>query len=413
MKLTRNDCIALDQKDPLGKCRKRFRIPSDTIYLDGNSLGALSVETASSLTHTVEYEWGHELIQSWNKAGWFELPSRLGDRIGAIIGAEAGQVVVCDNTSINLFKALHTALAINQGRHRLLAHKGDFPTNLYIIQGAATSCGREISVELQDNERDIAACFDHDVAVAVLSQVNYKTGAILDMEKISQAAHKYGVLVIWDLCHSAGVLPVALDQHEADFAVGCTYKYLNGGPGAPAYIYAASRLHAHLTHPLAGWWSHADPFAFSHHYTPSAGIKRMLSGTQPVLSLRGVGCGLDTFAGISIADIRAKSIALCKLFIDLVRQECTGFELNVVGPENAIDRGSHVSVAFKHGYGVVQAMIEKGVVGDFRAPDLMRFGFAPLYIGFAQVWDAVAILKQCLIEEAWLNPKYNRLAIVT
>ena len=413
MNLTRSDCIARDKQDPLNACRSRFNIASDTIYLDGNSLGAMSQQASSSLLHTVEYEWGHDLIRSWNKAGWFELPSTLGDRIGTLIGADAGQVVVCDNTSINLFKALHSALAINHGRNRLLAHKGDFPTDLYIIHGAATSCGREISVELQDDERNIEACFDHDVAVAVLSQVNYKTGALLDMEQVNRSAREYGVLVIWDLCHSAGVLPVALDQYGADFAVGCTYKYLNGGPGSPAYIYAARRHHANLTHPLSGWWSHVEPFAFSHQYTPAAGIKRMLSGTQPVISLRGVGCGLDTFSGTSIKDIRAKSSALCQLFIDLIRQECAGHELTVVGPEDMINRGSHVSIAFKHGYSIVQAMIAKGVVGDFRAPDLMRFGFAPLYVGFTQVWDAVAVLKQCLLEEAWLDPKYNRPAAVT
>ncbi|MGI9318291.1 MAG: kynureninase [bacterium] len=413
MSITRSDCIALDREDLLGEYRDRFVAPENTIYLDGNSLGVLPCATLPSLTRTVELEWGQDLIQSWNKAGWFELPSTLGNRIGTLIGADSGQVVVSDNTSINLFKAINAVLGINLSRHRLLAHKGEFPTDLYIIQSAAASCGREVSVELYENEQDIAGYFNQDVAVAVLSQVNYKTGAILNMERINRAARDQGILVIWDLCHSAGILPVELDLHQADFAVGCTYKYLNGGPGSPAFVYAATRHHHHMTQPLSGWWSHADPFAFSHQYTPSVGIKRMLSGTQSVLSMRGVECGLDTFADISIHDIRGKSMSLCGLFIQLVEQECAGFGLNIAGPDVVDERGSHVSIAFEHGYSVVQAMIDRGVVGDFRAPDLMRFGFAPLYISFTQIWDAVAVLNQCLLDKAWLDPKYNRVATVT
>ena len=413
MTLTLSDCIALDRQDPLSDCRDRFLIPKEIIYLDGNSLGALSTATLPSLTHTVGHEWGHDLIQSWNKAGWFELPSSLGDRIGALVGAAPGQVVVCDNTSINLYKTLHAALGINRARHRIIAHKGDFPTDLYVIEGVAASCGREVSIELYDDEQDIPRHFDNDAAVVVLSQINYKTSALLDMARINQAARAHGVLVIWDLCHSAGVFPVELDLHQTDFAVGCTYKYLNGGPGAPAYVYAAKRHHSALTQPLSGWWSHADPFAFSHQYAPAQGIKRMLSGTQPILSMRGVECGLDTFSGVKMDDVRVKSMSLCNLFIELIRQECADFELEVVGPKSMEARGSHVSIAFKHGYSVVQAMVESGVVGDFRAPNLMRFGFAPLYISHRQVWDAVEVLKQCLREEAWRNPKYNRVAAVT
>ena len=413
MTLTRNDCIALDHQDPLSDCRDRFLIPEKIIYLDGNSLGALSETTLPSLTRTVDREWRHDLIQSWNTAGWFELPSSLGDRIGTLIGAASGQVVVCDNTSINLYKTLHAALGINRSRHRIIAHKGDFPTDLYVIEGVAASCGRDISIELYDAEQNIPQHFDHDVAVAVLSQVNYKTSALLDMARVNQAARAHGILVVWDLCHSAGVFPVELDLHQADFAVGCTYKYLNGGPGAPAFVYAASRHHSQFTQPLSGWWGHADPFGFSHQYTPAQGIKRMLSGTQPILSMRGVGCGLDTFSGIKLDDVRAKSMSLCHLFIELIRQECADFGLEVVGPDCVAARGSHVSIAFKHGYSVIQAMIERGVVGDFRAPNLMRFGFAPLYISHRQVWDAVGILKKCLREEAWRDPKYNRVAAVT
>ena len=413
MSLTRSDCIALDRQDPLADCRDRFAIPADIIYLDGNSLGALSGATLPSITKIIEQEWGHDLIQSWNKAGWFELPSTLGDRIATLIGSAPGQVVVCDNTSINLYKALHAALQINQGRHRILAHKGDFPTDLYVIEGVAAGCGRETRVELIADEQNITQHFDSDVAVAVLSQINFKTSAVLDMASVNQAARTHGVLVIWDLCHSAGVYPVELDLHQADFAVGCTYKYLNGGPGAPAFVYAAKRHHSLLAQPLSGWWSHADPFAFSQKYIPAQGIKRMLSGTQPILSMRGVECGLNTYSGVKMDDVRAKSVSLCHLFIELIKQECTEFGLEVIGPDNLEARGSHVSIAFEHGYSIVQAMIEKGVVGDFRAPNLMRFGFAPLYISHVQVWEAVDVLKQCLREKAWRNPKYNRLVTVT
>ena len=413
MKITQHDCAVLDQQDPLGYCRDRFNLAPGIIYLDGNSLGALPASAPARLQQTIDNEWGIDLIQSWNRAGWFDLPAVLGDRIGSMVGAEPGRIVVCDNTSINLIKALHATLGLNKARNRIIAHRGEFPTDLYIIQSAAESCGREISVDLLENEQDIVNQFDHDVAVAVLSQVNYKTGKLLDMAEITLAAHEAGVQVIWDLCHSAGVLPIELDRCEVDFAVGCTYKYLNGGPGAPAYIYAASAHHEAMGQPLTGWWSHSNPFDFSPQYSPAKGIKRMLSGTQPILSLRGVGCGLDTFENVSIVDLREKSVSLCSLFIRLIRQQCAGFGLEIIGPENGEKRGSHVSIAFKHGYPIVQALIEKGIVGDFRAPDLMRFGFAPLYLGYQQIWDAVAMLEHCLKQEVWNDPKYHQVASVT
>lgn len=413
MKLTAEDCIALDQQDPLGFCRDRFVVEPGRIYLDGNSLGALSTTAAHAIATTITDEWGKDLIQSWNKAGWFELPVRLGDRIGGLVGAAAGQIVVCDNTSINLYKALHAALALNPGRSRIIAHRGDFPTDLYMIQGAASSCGRPVSVELIDNEEDVARRFDDQVAVAVISQVNYKSSALQDMAAVTRAAHANGAMVVWDLCHSAGAMPLQLDQCEVDFAVGCTYKYLNGGPGSPAFVYAASRLHEKMRQPLCGWWSHQNPFDFCPDYKPANGIKRMLSGTQPILSLRGVECGLDTFQDVSMTDIRQKSMALCGLFIKLVQQECGDAGLEIIGPGAESDRGSHVSIAFTQGYPVIQAMIEQGVTGDFRAPDLMRFGFAPLYTGYAQIWNAVAILKSCVERQVWLEPRYNRVAAVT
>ena len=413
MSISLEDCIARDRADPLGFCAQRFHIDPGTIYLDGNSLGALPADTAPTVLSTTEQEWGIDLIQSWNKADWYHLPATLGDRIGRLTGAESGQIVVCDNTSINLFKCLHAALAMNPERSRIVAHKGDFPTDLYMIQGVATSASRSIETVLVEGEEDILPALDQDTAVAVVSQVNYKSGRIQDMEALSSHARDRGVILIWDLCHSVGVMPIELDRAGIDFAVGCTYKYLNGGPGAPAFVYAANRHHSKLFQPLCGWWSHASPFDFSTDYKPSAGIKRMLTGTQPVLSLRGVGCGLDTFNDIDMAMVRRKSMALCSLFIDLVNQQCEGLGISVLGPDNVSLRGSHVSLEFDQGFSVIQAMTEQGVIGDFRAPNLMRFGFAPLYISYRQVWDAVTVLRHCINKAPWNEPRYNQRSAVT
>ncbi len=413
MNISKQDCIAWDQADPLRDYRNRFIIEPGQIYLDGNSLGVLPAHTSKKIENTIQYEWGVDLIKSWNKAGWFELAGKLGDRMGELVGAAPDQIVVCDNTTINLFKAIHGALGINRQRNKIIAHKGDFPTDLYIIEGAAANAGREIQIELVEGETTICDHFSDQVAVAILSHVNYKTGALMDMEEITRRAHAAGVLVVWDLCHSAGALAVELDKCHVDFAVGCSYKYLNGGPGAPAFIYAAKQHHATMTQPLSGWWSHANPFDFSHQYVPANGIKRMLSGTQPILSLCGVSTGLDTFHGIQMDEVRKKSMALCQLFIDLVTQRCGNYGLEIIGPIHAEQRGSHVSVAFEQGYSVVQAMIEQGVTGDFRAPNLMRFGFTPLYIGYEQVWNAIEVLGDCLQREVWKDEKYDRRSLVT
>ncbi|NKB77201.1 MAG: kynureninase [Gammaproteobacteria bacterium] len=408
MNINKQDCIAFDKADPLRHCQDRFTIEPGQVYLDGNSLGALPNHTPAQIENTIKREWGVDLIKSWNKAGWFELAGVLGDRIGELVGANAGQIVVCDNTTINLFKAIHAALGINAHRNKIIAHKGDFPTDLYIIEGAAGSAGRDIQIELIDDESTMVDSFTPDVAVVVLSQVNYKSGALMDMKEITRKAHEAGILIIWDLCHSAGALSVELDECHVDFAIGCSYKYLNGGPGAPAFIYAAKQHHNVMKQPLSGWWSHSNPFDFAHQYTPAEGIKRMLSGTQPILSLCGVGAGLDTFSGVSMDSIRQKSMALCQLFMDLVTQQCSEYSLDIIGPVNSNLRGSHVSIAYEHGYPVVQAMIEQGVTGDFRAPNLMRFGFTPLYISYEQIWNAVSILKNCLDREVWKDPNYAR-----
>ena len=297
---SRDACVTRDSRDPLRGCRDRFVLPEDLIYLDGNSLGPMPRDAAGILRHTIEQEWGQDLIRSWNDAGWFDLPVRLGDRVGALIGAAPGQTVVCDTTSINLFKAIHAAIALRPERDVVIAEDESFPTDLYIVEGAMKSAGRPISRRLIGTDGpSTEALLDRRVAVAVLSQVNYRTGALLDIAAVTRQLHDAGALVVWDLCHSVGVVEIAFDLHEIDFAVGCTYKYLNGGPGSPDFIAVATAHQAAAQHPLSGWWGHAAPFAFDRDFRPDPGIKRFLCGTQPIISLRGVEAALDAMAHLT------------------------------------------------------------------------------------------------------------------
>lgn len=411
--VTEARCIARDEADPLAQCRDRFDMPDGVIYLDGNSLGPLPRSSAGLVGETLGEHWGRGLIRSWNDAGWFDLPLALGDRLGALVGAAPGQVAVCDNTSINTFKAISAAVGLNPGRNRVIACRDEFPTDLYMIQGLSGLSGGAIELVLAESADDAMARLGEDTAVVLLSQVNYRSAALLDMAAITRKIHDAGALAVWDLCHSAGALAVELDHCGADIAVGCTYKYLNGGPGSPAFIYVAERHQEAARQPLSGWWSHAKPFDFSPGFTAAAGIRRFLTGTQPILSLVAVGAGLDTFNGVSMADVRAKSLALCELFACLVRQECGSADLEVRAGGPWEGRGSHVCLSFPRGYALMQALIQHGVIGDFRAPDLMRFGFAPLYNGYHDVWRAVQILSQCLSDGCYLDPRYNRAAPVT
>ena len=411
--ITRAQCQLIDREDPMAHCAARFQLPQATVYLDGNSLGPLPSKSENFISHVVRQQWGNDLIKSWNDAQWFDLPLTLGDRIGTLIGAAPGQIVVTDNTSVNLHKCIHAALRINPQRPRIVVHKGDFPTDLYVLQGVAASLERSLEIVEVDDVDDIASAIDSNTALVMLSHVNYLTAKVQQMEKLNQSAGKLGALTLWDLSHSAGALPVELDRTQADFAVGCTYKYLNGGPGAPAYVYCAQKHHQHLFQPLTGWWGHAAPFEFDPVYQSAAGIKGMLSGTQPILSMQGISTGLDTFDGVSLSDIRNKSQSLCDLFIRLVQQQCSEWNIELLGPRQMEQRGSHVSLVFEHGYSVVQAMIDKGVIGDFRAPNVMRFGFTPLYIGYSQIWDAVEAMRSALNASPWDNPKYNKHKTVT
>ncbi len=398
--MTRDDCLQCDLDDPLAPLRAQFDLPEDVIYLDGNSLGARPKAALARAQALIAQEWGRQLISSWNKAGWYDLPRRLGNKLAPLLGAGADEVVLTDSTSINLFKVLAGALQcqarLAPSRKVIVSERGNFPTDLYMAQGLISWLARGYSLRLVDSAEEVAAAIDGDTAVLMLTHVNYRSGAMHDMQSLNRHAHEHGALVIWDLAHSVGAVPLALQRDEADFAVGCTYKYLNGGPGAPAFLWIAPRLLAAFEQPLSGWWAHAQPFAMQPEFLPEAGIARALCGTPPVLSLALVECGLDVFDLTDMQAIRQKSLALTNLFIALVEARCASHPLALLTPRDAAQRGSHVSLTHTHGYGVMQALIARGVIGDYREPHIMRFGFTPLYTRYADVWDAVEILADIL-----------------
>lgn len=411
--LSRQDCVKLDEQDNLAGMRDRFHLPEGVIYLDGNSLGPLPKGAVETLNRTIHQEWGEGLIRSWGEADWFTLPERLGDRMGGLIGAAAGQIVVCDGTSINIFKALNAAMGLRPGRDVIVSEQGSFPTDLYMIEGAIGAAAGYTTRLLGRDGDNLADLLDERVAVVLLSNVDYRTGRLMDMAATAKAVHDAGALIIWDLCHSAGVVPLDLDGTQADFAVGCTYKYLNAGPGAPAYIYAAKRHQDQARQPLSGWWGHAAPFAFEGGFRPAAGIKRFLVGTQSILGLKGVEAALDVFDDVDIESIRAKSRRMGDVFTELVEQHPDCEALRLVSPRENDHRGSQVAFDFKDGYPVIRAMIEQGVIGDFREPGLMRFGLAPLYLTYAELFDAVQVMGDCMRRQVWTDPKYQTREAVT
>lgn len=398
----RTDCQERDAHDPLAALRDQFDLPQGVIYLDGNSLGARPKAALARAQDVIAREWGHDLIRSWNTAGWFDLPRRLGDRLAPLLGAAAGEVVVTDTTSVNLFKALAAVLHMQAadperaGRRIIVTERSNFPTDIYMAQGLSSWLERGYAVRLVDSVDELAQAIDADTAVVMLTHVNYRTGYQHDMAATSALAHGRGALIVWDLAHSAGAVPVDLHGGGADLAVGCTYKYLNGGPGAPAFIWVPARHQARFRQPLSGWWGHAAPFAMAPQFAPTDGIGRALCGTQPVVSLAMVECGLDVFAQTTMDAIRAKSLALTDLFIALVEQRCAAHPLELVTPREHARRGSQVSFTHPHGYAVMAALIARGVIGDYREPAIMRFGFTPLYTSYADVWDAVEILRDIL-----------------
>jgi len=404
---------AMDAADGLRAMRERFILPEGLVYLDGNSLGVASKAAFTELQAAATEEWGQDLIRSWNTAGWFDMPLTLGDRVGRLVGAAAGQTVVCDTTSINIYKALHAAMALRPDRKVIVAEAGSFPTDIYMAEGVvSTRPGASLRLEGVDAP-EIEDLIDGDVAVVLVNHVNYKSGELRDMAALTQKAHEHGALVIWDLCHTAGALPVDLDEAKADFAVGCTYKYLNGGPGAPAFVYAAARHHGAISQPLSGWWGHARPFAFEKHYAAGEGIRRFLCGTQPILSLRALKGALDIWDEVDMAALREKSLGLTDLFIALVEEKCAAYGLELESPREREKRGSQVSFRHPHAYEIMQALIARGVIGDFRAPSTMRFGFTPLYLRYADVWRAVEILEEILRTGAWQDARFAVRSAVT
>jgi len=399
----------LDAADPLRDRREHFVLPEGVLYLDGNSLGALPVHTPARVAELVEREWGQGLIRSWNEAGWYDLPRGLGDRIAPLVGAAPGQVVVCDSTSVNLFKVLTAALRLRPERRVLVSEEGSFPTDLYLTEGVIGGAGdgpggyrRRLLGREEHSLEALDALLDADTAVLLLSHVDYRTGRLRDMAAVTELAHRHGALVVWDLCHSAGALPVRLDDCGVDFAVGCGYKYLNGGPGAPAFLYAAERHHAAAEQPLTGWFGHAEPFAFETGYRPAPGIGRFLTGTPPLLALAGLQAALGIWEEVDLDALRAKSLALTDLFLDLTAP----LGLEVLTPLPPEQRGSQVSLRHPQARAVMAALIERGVIGDFRAPDVVRFGFTPLYLSYADVAAAARALCEVVGSGIWREPRF-------
>ena len=409
--IDKNHCLRLDEQDPLAPLRQQFALPEGVIYLDGNSLGARPVAALERARQVIEQEWGDGLIRSWNSAGWRDLSQRLGDRLAPLIGAGSGEVVITDTTSINLFKVLSAALQVQAGRaperRVIVSESSNFPTDLYIAEGLTRMLEQGYSLRLVDSPDQLPAAIDQDVAVVMLTHVNYKTGYMHDMQAVTGLIHEAGALSIWDLAHSAGAVPVELTRSGADYAIGCTYKYLNGGPGSQAFAWVASALCNLVTQPLSGWFGHARQFDMATQYEPASGIARYLCGTQPITSLAMVECGLEVFEKTDMQSLRRKSLALTDLFIELVEQRCAGHDLKLVTPRDHAKRGSHVSFEHPEGYAVIQALIARGVIGDYREPRIMRFGFTPLYTRFSEVWDAVQILGEILDQKTWAQAQFQ------
>ncbi|WP_435875146.1 kynureninase [Nonomuraea fuscirosea] len=422
MAVDRDQCLALDASDPLRAFKDEFVLPDGVIYLVGNSLGALPRRTPERMRQAVEDEWGAQLVGGWNQAGWYDQPLTTGDRLAPLIGAGPGQVVVGNTTSIAIFQAVAAALRLRPDRRVIVSEVRNFPTDHYIVQGLTRLLG---GGQDRYEVRDLAERRFEDAAVVLLSEVDYRTGARRDMRSITAEAHAAGALIVWDLCHSVGAMEVNVsgdgfagaaaaeadrggaDFAGADFAVGCTYKYLNAGPGAPAFLYVNPRHQATAENVLSGWHGHAEPFAFEEGFRPAEGIRRFAVSTPHVLSFAALEATLDIWERVDLAQVRAKSMALTSLFIDLV-----GDALELVSPADPTERGSQVSLRHPDGYPVMRALIDRGVHGDFRAPDILRFGFAPLYIGYADVYDAATTLLEVLDKELWRDPAYaTRLAV--
>jgi kynureninase len=406
--MSRADAEALDAQDPLARFRDAFELPAGVVYLDGNSLGPLPRATLAGLEAVVRREWGEGLIRSWNTAGWIHAPQRVGGKIARLIGARPHEVAVADSTSVNLFKLAAAALALDPARRTLLTVSGDFPTDRYVLEGLAGLSGATLRVVAPE---ELTAAIDARTAAVVLTHVHYKSSRRWDLAGVTAAAHAQGALALWDLSHTAGALAIDLNAAGADLAVGCGYKYLNGGPGAPAFLFAAERLHGRLRSPLSGWMGHAEPFAFEDSYRPAGDIRALLCGTPPILGLAALEAGVDLLLQASPQAMEAKGHALTQLFIERVAARCPA--LRLVSPRDPAERGLHVSFEHPEGYAIVQALIARGVIGDYREPDILRFGFAPLFLSHADVWDAVETLADVMASKAYDRPEFRTRAAVT
>jgi kynureninase len=410
--LTRDHFTRLDQQDSLAAFHQEFELTAGHIYLNGNSLGVLPRAAKARAREVVEQEWGQGLIRSWNTADWISLPRRVGDKIAGLIGADAGEVVVADSTSVNLFKLAAAAVKLRPGRSKILSEPGNFPTDLYIPQGLEAFM--DGGVQLNTVHRDeILPAIDEDTALVVLTQVHYKSGSMFDMAAITARAHEMGALVLWDLSHSAGAVPVALNDVGADFAIGCGYKYLNGGPGAPGFLFVARRHQAQLQQPLSGWFGHASPFQMRDDYEPAPGIERTLCGTTPVIGASLLEVGVDIMASADMVLVREKSLQMGQLFIELVEQRLGDHGFGIASSKNPALRGSQVSLTHEQGFAIMQALIARNIIGDFRAPDILRFGFTPLYVRFVDLWDCVDALVDIMATRDWDQAAYRQLTAVT
>lgn len=411
---TRIHCEALDAADLLAITRSRFSLPENVIYLDGNSLGALPSATEARMAEAVTQQWGHGLIRSWNTAGWVNLPHQVGTKIAVLLGAGPDEIVAADSTSVNIFKLMSGALQVarkDPNRRVILSERGNFPTDLYMAQGLNALLGNAYELRLVDD--DIASAIDESVALALITQVDYCSGRLHEMKKLNGIAQKAGTRILWDLSHSAGAVPVDLNADGAELAVGCGYKYLNGGPGAPAFLYVAKALQQELSTPLAGWFGHAAPFAFDTDYRPADGIERFQCGTPSVLAMLALESGVDTFDGVSMHALRQKSLALSDLFWQLMDEHCGQFGFHCVSPRDHAARGSQLSFAHEHAYPIMQALIDRGVIGDFRQPNLLRFGFTPLYLRYADMFDAVTTVRDVMTSGAWRDERFRQRNLVT
>lgn len=406
----RIESVALDNADPLATYREAFDLPQGLIYLDGNSLGALPRDVRDTLSKTVEVEWGQDLIKSWNTHDWINLPESVGEKIAPLLGAESGQVICTDSTSINLFKLIVAALQLRPGRRKILSQVDNFPTDLYMAQGIEALLGADRAQLVTVSAEEITASIDAETALVMLTHVNFRDGQIHDMAGVTRAAHEHGALVLWDLSHSTGAMPLALDALEVDFATGCGYKYLNGGPGAPAYIYVNRGHQDEAVQPLFGWMGHADAFSFSPDYQPAEGVWRFVTGTPSVIAMQALSAALDLFAGIDLEQVRQKSEVLTTRFIDSL-VDCP--ELELISPAAAAARGSQVSFRHPQGYAIVQALAAAGVIGDYRDPGILRFGFSPLYTSFTEAEEAARLLRDILTSQSYLEPAFQVRQTVT